>query len=274
MALGHPIGATGARILTTLLYALEARGDRRGVASLCIGGGATILFHCDLIYLGESARLRLPFVSLGLVPEFASSYMLPALIGSRRAAELFYTAEWISASRALETGIATSVHPDGELLDVALAKAREIAKHVEQSDDHVIKAAMLLREARERIEGGEAGKGVRWYQWAGENIKVKRAQLYLLLRIAEAPDPRHEYIRQLRLTQRRVEKHREKKAAEERQMEPERKDLIAWAKKAPIEPDQLDVTRQWLRSKGNSIEGGTSEIQLNVIAKRVLGLPD
>ncbi len=41
-----------------------------------------------------------------------------------------------------------------------------------------------------------------------------------------------------------------------------------------LEPDQLDVTRQWLRSKGNSIEGGTSEIQLNVIAKRVLGLPD
>ena len=94
---------------------------------------------------------------------------------------------------------------------------------------------MLLREARERIEGGEAGKEVRWYRWAGENIKVKRAQLYLLLRIAEAPDPRHEYIRQLRLTQRRVEKHREKKAAEERQMEPERKDLIAWAKNAPIE---------------------------------------
>jgi len=43
---------------------------------------------------------------------------------------------------------------------------------------------------------------------------------------------------------------------------------------AGFEPDQLDVTRQWLRSKGNSIEGGTSEIQLNVIAKRVLGLPD
>ena len=39
-------------------------------------------------------------------------------------------------------------------------------------------------------------------------------------------------------------------------------------------PDELRITREWLRSKGNSIEGGTSEIQLNVIAKRVLGLPD
>jgi alkylation response protein AidB-like acyl-CoA dehydrogenase len=37
---------------------------------------------------------------------------------------------------------------------------------------------------------------------------------------------------------------------------------------------ELDVTRGWLRSKGNSIEGGTSEVQLNIVAKRVLGLPD
>ena len=43
---------------------------------------------------------------------------------------------------------------------------------------------------------------------------------------------------------------------------------------APFSEEQLDTTRGWLRSKGNSIEGGTSEIQLNVIAKRVLGLPD
>jgi acetyl-CoA C-acetyltransferase len=42
VALGHPIGATGARIITTLLYALEARGARRGIASLCIGGGEAL----------------------------------------------------------------------------------------------------------------------------------------------------------------------------------------------------------------------------------------
>ena len=41
-----------------------------------------------------------------------------------------------------------------------------------------------------------------------------------------------------------------------------------------FEPGELTATRQWLRSKANSIEGGTSEVQLNVIAKRVLGLPD
>lgn len=98
----------------------------RGVG---VGIGATLLFHCDVVYVGESVRLRLPFVRLGLVPEAASSYLLQAMIGTRRAAELFYTAEWIDAQRAVATGIATACHPDEALLDAALAKAREIARH-------------------------------------------------------------------------------------------------------------------------------------------------
>jgi len=97
----------------------------RGVG---VGIGATLLFHCDVVYVGESVRLRLPFVALGLVPEAASSYLLQAVIGTRRAAELFYTAEWIDAKRALESGIATAVFPDEELLPAALAKGREIAR--------------------------------------------------------------------------------------------------------------------------------------------------
>jgi enoyl-CoA hydratase/carnithine racemase len=72
--------------------------------------------------------MRLPFASLGLVPEFAASYMLQAMIGSRRAAELFYTAEWINSDRALETGIATAIFDDGALLNSAMNKACEIAK--------------------------------------------------------------------------------------------------------------------------------------------------
>ena len=97
----------------------------RGIA---VGGGATMLFHADVVYVGESLRMRLPFVSLGLVPEFASSYLLQANIGARRAAELMYTAEWITAERALECGIATRVYADVDLLPASLAKAREIAQ--------------------------------------------------------------------------------------------------------------------------------------------------
>ncbi len=95
---------------------------------IAIGGGATLLFHCDVVYVGEGFRLRLPFVNLGLVPEWASSYMLQANIGARRAAELFYTAEWVDAARAIETGIATRVYPDADLLPAALAKAAEMAQ--------------------------------------------------------------------------------------------------------------------------------------------------
>ena len=99
-----------------------------GATGVAVGFGATALFHCDVVYVGTSLRLRLPFVSLGLVPEAASSYLLQAMIGSRRAAELFYTAEWVNAERALETGIATRVYADAELADAALGKAREIAQ--------------------------------------------------------------------------------------------------------------------------------------------------
>jgi enoyl-CoA hydratase/carnithine racemase len=98
------------------------------VDGIAIGGGATISFHCDVVYVGESLRMRLPFVNLGLVPEFASSYTLQANIGYRRAAELMFTAEWIDAAKAVEVGIATAAYPDTELHAKALEKAREIAQ--------------------------------------------------------------------------------------------------------------------------------------------------
>lgn len=149
-------------------------GAARG---LCVGGGATILFHCDVLYLGESARLRLPFVSLGLVPEFASSYMLQAMIGKRRAAELFYTAEWIPAARALELGIPTAVVPDAELLDAALAKAREIAKHPVSSLQATKRT--LLRAHAAGVAGAFEAEdaGMRAQAGSPENIEAIRAFL-------------------------------------------------------------------------------------------------
>lgn len=97
----------------------------QGVA---VGGGATVLFHADLVYAGESLRLRLPFAALALPPEWASSYMLQANIGAQRAAELFYTADWIDAARAVELGIALEAVPDAELRDRAMARAQAVAR--------------------------------------------------------------------------------------------------------------------------------------------------
>jgi len=93
-----------------------------------VGGGATVLFHADVVYAGESLRLRLPFANLGLVPEWGSSYMLQANIGAQRAAELFYTAEWVDADKALHYGIVADVLPDVDLFAYALGKAEEIAQ--------------------------------------------------------------------------------------------------------------------------------------------------
>ena len=97
----------------------------RGVA---IGGGCTLAIASDIVYVGESVRMRLPFANLALVPEIASSYTLQAQIGRQRAAELMFTAEWIDAERALEVGMAAARFPDDEVLEATLAKAREIAQ--------------------------------------------------------------------------------------------------------------------------------------------------
>jgi enoyl-CoA hydratase/carnithine racemase len=98
------------------------------VQGVAVGGGCTIAIACDLVYVGDSARMRLPFANLGLVPEIASSYTLQSAIGRQRAAELMLTAEWIDAARAIEMGLAARRYADVELLPAALAKAREIAQ--------------------------------------------------------------------------------------------------------------------------------------------------
>lgn len=98
------------------------------VQGVAVGGGCTLAVASDIVYVGESLRMRLPFANLGLVPEIASSYTLQSAIGRQRANELMFTAEWIDAARALEVGLAARAFPDHELLDATLAKAREIAQ--------------------------------------------------------------------------------------------------------------------------------------------------
>jgi enoyl-CoA hydratase/carnithine racemase len=98
------------------------------VQGVAIGGGCTIALACDIVYVGESVRMRLPFANLGLVPEIASSYTLQANIGRQRANEVMFTAEWIDAERAVDLGMAVRRLPDDELLEATLTKAREIAR--------------------------------------------------------------------------------------------------------------------------------------------------
>jgi enoyl-CoA hydratase/carnithine racemase len=94
------------------------------VNGMAVGIGATMLLHCDLVYLGDQARLVLPFVNLGLVPEFGSSLLLPQLMGHARASEKLLLGEPIEAEAAVALGIATAVLPSNDVL----AHARRMAK--------------------------------------------------------------------------------------------------------------------------------------------------
>ena len=94
------------------------------VTGAAIGIGTTMLLHCDFVYVSDEARLAMPFVSLGLVPEFASSLLLPALMGRRKAAEKLLLGEPFTGADAVDCGIANAVLPAGEVLN----HARRIAE--------------------------------------------------------------------------------------------------------------------------------------------------
>jgi enoyl-CoA hydratase/carnithine racemase len=97
------------------------------VHGAAIGGGTTMLTHCDFVYAGESARFQMPFINLALVPEFGSSCALPARIGHLRAAELILLGLPFDARRAADLGLVTRVVPDGDLLATATDTARTLA---------------------------------------------------------------------------------------------------------------------------------------------------
>ena len=97
------------------------------VKGAAIGGGTTLLTHCDFVYAGESAKFQLPFVNLGLVPEFGSSWSLPARFGYIRAAELFMLAQPFNAELAAAIGLVTRVVPDAELSATATQTAEKLA---------------------------------------------------------------------------------------------------------------------------------------------------
>ena len=98
------------------------------VNGIGVGIGLTLLLHCDLVLIAEGARLRAPFVSLGVTAEAGSTHLLPATIGWQETAHLLYTASWLDASAAVERGIAWRALPRERLRDEALAVAGQIAE--------------------------------------------------------------------------------------------------------------------------------------------------
>jgi len=97
------------------------------VGGVGVGIGITLLLHCDYAYIARGARLRAPFVTLGVVPEAASSYLFPAVIGYRNAVDLLFESDFIDAERATALGITTHLCGPDELMGHALERARHLA---------------------------------------------------------------------------------------------------------------------------------------------------
>jgi enoyl-CoA hydratase/carnithine racemase len=116
------------------------------VTGPAIGIGATLLLHSDLVYLSDEAWLSMPFVTLGLVPEFASSLLLPRLMGPRKAAEKLLLGYPVSAEEAVEFGLANAVLPASEVLP----HARRMAERFNQLPPASVRQTKrLLRRADE-----------------------------------------------------------------------------------------------------------------------------
>lgn len=139
------------------------------VNGVAVGIGTTMLLHCDLVYVGEDARFRLPFVNLGLVPEAGSSLLLPLMAGHQRAAELLMLGDMFDAATAHSVGIVTRVLPDNQVQATGLAKAQMLATKpqealrmtkelMKRNHNDTLRAVMAIesRLFAERLQSDEA----------------------------------------------------------------------------------------------------------------------
>ncbi len=146
-----------------------ARFPKPLVAAVCgpaVGVGTTLLFHCDLVYAGDNAAFSMPFVNLGLVPEAASSLLVPRMFGQHRAAEALLLGEPFMAEAALEVGLVNRVLPPTECNAFAAAQAQKLAA----------KPLSSLMATKQLLKGGQqaevlqrmAEEGVHFARMLGE----------------------------------------------------------------------------------------------------------
>lgn len=137
------------------------------VQGTAVGVGLTMLLHCDMVFVAEDAKLSVPFVNLALVPEAASSILLPARIGHARAYAMFALGEPIDGKTAVAYGIANAALPRAEVRGRALAAAEAIAS---RPIDALIATKRLMRDG-EAIQAAMAREGALF----GERLKSPEA---------------------------------------------------------------------------------------------------
>ncbi|MFC3853584.1 enoyl-CoA hydratase [Salinispirillum marinum] len=127
--MAHPMKDRNAPVLRFLrTAAVFPKPMVAAVNGSAIGIGTTLLLHCDLVVAGEQAVFQMPFVNLGLVPEFASSLLLPRQVGHVKAAEWLLLGNRFSAQEALAAGLINKVVADTDTLEAGRSWAQELAK--------------------------------------------------------------------------------------------------------------------------------------------------
>ncbi len=151
---GNPLLIALGRAKKPLVAAVHGRA---------VGVGVTMLLHCDLVFVADNALLTTPFVNLALLPEAASSLLLPARIGHARAFSMFVLGEAVDGATAAAWGIANACVPVGELRARARAAAEAVAA---KSPTSVAITKGLMRDveaiaARMALEGGHFSSQLR-----------------------------------------------------------------------------------------------------------------
>lgn len=114
----------------------------------CVGIGATLLLHTDLVYMGRSARLKMPFTELGIVPEAGASILVTRRYGRQAAGELLLLSDPMSATRAYDLGLCNEVVDDGD----ALARATKAAERITQMSATSVRMTKgLMREGSDLV---------------------------------------------------------------------------------------------------------------------------
>jgi enoyl-CoA hydratase/carnithine racemase len=131
------------------------------VQGAAVGVGTTMLLHCDFVYATPNARFMLPFVDLALVPEAASTLLLPRTIGHLRAAEMLYLGKPLSAQEALAAGLIGAIVEPDALDATAAATAKALAAKPRRA---LLESKKLVRgdvteiEERMRVEADVFGR--------------------------------------------------------------------------------------------------------------------
>lgn len=148
----EPLGLLNECILLLQEVPVPVIAAVNGAAS---GGGCNLALACDIVIAAESARFNQAFIKVGLVPDCGGTYVLPRLVGLKRAAELMMTGDQVDARYAAEMGMINRAVADGELMDTALALATRLAQSPTSA---IAKIKWLLAESATNSLGTQLDK--------------------------------------------------------------------------------------------------------------------